>query len=267
LPGSTSAFVRILATDGVNTGEGDAGPFTVSGNEPTALINAPADEATYMPGENVLFAGEGFDLEDGPLADDALTWTSSLDGVLGTGGTVERADLSQGSHLITLTVRDSASNEATATITLNIRPPSCPGDCDGAGTVTVDELITLVNIALGTLEPSACPAGDANGDQTITVDEIILAVNAALSGCPAQSMPIPSAPPAAAGGAPLGQGRRAQHRPRRANGRSPARRERGRERNRFTPRCRPGSAPRLLEIQLEMHATPPATLLQLSGQL
>jgi hypothetical protein len=186
LPGGTNAFVRILATDGVNTGEGDAGPFTVAGNPPTALINAPADGATYMPGESVLFTGDGFDLEDGSLSDAALTWTSSLDGVLGTGGTLERSDLRPGSHLITLTVRDSASNEATASISLNIRSLSCPGDCTGNGEVTVDELITLVNIALGSAELSACPAGNANGDSIITVDEIILAVNAALGGCPAQ---------------------------------------------------------------------------------
>ena len=36
-------YVRVLATDGVNTGQGDAGPFAVSGKEPTALIDAPAD--------------------------------------------------------------------------------------------------------------------------------------------------------------------------------------------------------------------------------
>jgi photosystem II stability/assembly factor-like uncharacterized protein len=35
----------------------------------------------------------------------------------------------------------------------------CVGDCDGSGDVTVDEIIALVNIALGNAQPSACPFG------------------------------------------------------------------------------------------------------------
>ena len=37
LPGGTNAYVRILASDGVNTGQGDAGPFVVTDKAPTAL--------------------------------------------------------------------------------------------------------------------------------------------------------------------------------------------------------------------------------------
>jgi hypothetical protein len=62
--------------------------------------------------------------------------------------------------------------------------PSCPGDCDGNGQVTVGELVTLVNIALGSTPPSACMAGDTDSSNDITVDEIIAAVNGALAGCP-----------------------------------------------------------------------------------
>ncbi|MGD9724321.1 MAG: hypothetical protein AB7U76_24040 [Pirellulales bacterium] len=35
-------------------------------------------------------------------------------------------------------------------------PRGCIGDCDGVGTVDVDELVTLVNIALGNAEVAAC---------------------------------------------------------------------------------------------------------------
>jgi hypothetical protein len=59
----------------------------------------------------------------------------------------------------------------------------CLGDCSGDGVVTVDELITGVNIALGTLELDACDAFDGNTDGAVTVDELIAAVNNALSGC------------------------------------------------------------------------------------
>ena len=47
----------------------------------------------------------------------------------------------------------------------------------------MNELITMVNIALGTANVSLCTAGDANGDGTITVNEIIAGVNNALNGC------------------------------------------------------------------------------------
>ncbi len=60
----------------------------------------------------------------------------------------------------------------------------CVGDCGGDNEVTVDEIITMVNIALGSAQVSACPVGDANNDGEITVDEIIQAVNNALNGCP-----------------------------------------------------------------------------------
>jgi hypothetical protein len=60
----------------------------------------------------------------------------------------------------------------------------CLGDCSADGTVTVDELITGVNIALGTLSVDQCPVFDGNGDGQVTVDELITAVNHALTGCP-----------------------------------------------------------------------------------
>jgi hypothetical protein len=62
--------------------------------------------------------------------------------------------------------------------------PSCVGDCNGDGTVTVDEILTMVSIALGNADVSTCSAGDANRDGRITVDEILTAVNNALNGCP-----------------------------------------------------------------------------------
>jgi hypothetical protein len=61
---------------------------------------------------------------------------------------------------------------------------NCPGDCNDDHSVTVDELLTMVNIALGNTNVSTCPAGDANHDNEITVDEILTAVNNALTACP-----------------------------------------------------------------------------------
>ncbi len=61
--------------------------------------------------------------------------------------------------------------------------PLCMGDCVGDAQVTVDELLMMVNVALGGLHVASCGAGDGNGDGQITVDEILIAVNHALSSC------------------------------------------------------------------------------------
>jgi hypothetical protein len=60
----------------------------------------------------------------------------------------------------------------------------CVGDCNGDDSVTVDDLLKGVNIALGTLPLSQCSSFDLNGDGAVTVDEILVAVSNALEGCP-----------------------------------------------------------------------------------
>jgi hypothetical protein len=61
--------------------------------------------------------------------------------------------------------------------------PACIGDCDGDGNVTVDEVTTMVSVALGSADIADCAAGDADGDGMITVDEILTATGNALDGC------------------------------------------------------------------------------------
>jgi hypothetical protein len=65
-----------------------------------------------------------------------------------------------------------------------VSTPPCVGDCDGSGAVTVDEILAMVNIALGATGVAACPAADADQNGTVVIDEVLTAVNHALSGCP-----------------------------------------------------------------------------------
>jgi len=71
----------------------------------------------------------------------------------------------------------------TPVVTSTATPMVCVGDCGGDGAVTVNELLVMVNVALGNAEATACAPGDANGDGAITIDEILRAVNDALNGC------------------------------------------------------------------------------------
>jgi hypothetical protein len=61
----------------------------------------------------------------------------------------------------------------------------CSGDCNGDGTVTIDEIVKVVAIATGSAPLDSCPAADANHDGSVTVDEAVRAVSSALHGCTA----------------------------------------------------------------------------------
>ena len=66
---------------------------------------------------------------------------------------------------------------------------ACVGDCDDGGAVTINELITGVNIALGTQALGFCPLFDANADGMVGINELIAGVNNALNGCPTPGTP------------------------------------------------------------------------------
>ncbi len=69
---------------------------------------------------------------------------------------------------------------------------ACAGDCGLDGVVAVNELITGVGIALGSLPLGACANLDVDGDQNVTVNELVAAVQHALFGCPTESTPTPT---------------------------------------------------------------------------
>src|SRR6185503_9700033 len=71
----------------------------------------------------------------------------------------------------------------------------CEGDCDFNAEVTIEELVTLVNIALGNRPLADCSIGDADGNAEITIDEIIVAVGDALTSCATPPTPTPTPVP------------------------------------------------------------------------
>jgi hypothetical protein len=84
------------------------------------------------------------------------------------------------------TLLPPATPSRTAPPTSTPTPATCPGDCNGDGAVTVDELIQGVQIALGNAPVTRCPAFDINVDGVVTIDELVIAVNDVLTACPAQ---------------------------------------------------------------------------------
>jgi hypothetical protein len=106
----------------VDAAEAAVGPA----NEPPAVsITNPADGASFDPGATILFEGTASDLEEGDLTA-SLGWTSSIDGQMGTGGSLFGI-LSDGSHTITASVTDSGGKVGSASVSITVgTPPSEP---------------------------------------------------------------------------------------------------------------------------------------------
>ena len=71
---------------------------------------------------------------------------------------------------------------------------ACIGDCDAGGSITINEIVTGVGIALESVPLDRCSSFDCNGTGRVTVDCLVRAVQAALDGCTAE----PTTPPATA---------------------------------------------------------------------
>jgi hypothetical protein len=70
----------------------------------------------------------------------------------------------------------------------------CPGDLNGNGVVTVNEVVASVDALLNGCLADPCP-GDLNGDHRVTVDEVVTAVSALLGGCDLVPTVTPTATP------------------------------------------------------------------------
>src|SRR6185295_14415727 len=80
---------------------------------------APLANAIINIGAAVTFNGTATDAEQGNLAS-SIQWTSSLDGILGTGASVTAPRLRPGTHVITAKVTDAGGLVGQAQITINV---------------------------------------------------------------------------------------------------------------------------------------------------
>ena len=91
-------------------------------NPPKVTINNPITGSSFPYGATLTFSGSASDAEDGDLTS-KLTWTSSINGAIGTGGNFTKS-LANGIHTITARVTDSGGSTGTASVTITVAAPT-----------------------------------------------------------------------------------------------------------------------------------------------
>jgi hypothetical protein len=131
-------------------------------------VNGICCEVTQCPAEQFCAPLTGM-CQSGPTP----TPTSSPTGTPTTTGTATR------------TLPPTATPTITPTAIASLTPTQtiCPGDCNGDGFVTVDELVTGLDVALAHQPVDICLALDTDGNGAVGIDELIEAVDSALEGC------------------------------------------------------------------------------------
>ncbi|MDQ8205563.1 PQQ-dependent sugar dehydrogenase [Pelagicoccus sp. SDUM812003] len=96
--------------------------YITSNASPVVVISNPATGSTFLRGAAVAFSGTAQDIEDGNLSS-TLQWTSSVDGLLGTGASLSVSSLSPGLHTISASARDSMNASSSSSIQITITNP------------------------------------------------------------------------------------------------------------------------------------------------
>ena len=86
---------------------------------PVVRIQTPTDQSTVASGTPIIFSGVAEDAEDGTITRN-ITWSSSIDGHVGTGGLVYKV-LSTGVHIVTASVSDRTGTIRSARVTVVVK--------------------------------------------------------------------------------------------------------------------------------------------------
>ncbi len=146
--------IRLEVLDPEGAAADDSIRLTVVPNTPpVAAIVSPVAEGHYYFGTLIEFTGGATDAED--VAETlSASWSSSVDGGLEIGRTVDAdghsrgaAGLTEGEHYITFTVDDTMGKAAIDTVIITVGPPNTSPTCgitspsDGAAGVEGDSLL------------------------------------------------------------------------------------------------------------------------------
>jgi hypothetical protein len=126
-PGSGNNRVLLVFTVanwGTSLSWGSGATLTIDytppqGTPPTLSILAPTNNATFVAGQSISLQATSADAEDGSR-DWAIQWSSNINGVLGSGGSVFANQLAVGTHVISATLTDTHGNTTVQTRNINV---------------------------------------------------------------------------------------------------------------------------------------------------
>ncbi|OQY86959.1 MAG: hypothetical protein B6D40_00350, partial [Anaerolineae bacterium UTCFX3] len=96
-----------------------AASSAIQGSTPAVVITAPADNSTFLQSNTIHFDATATDALQGDLTP-VIEWSSDIDGALGTGGSLNRSNMSLGQHVITAEATSPNGLTAVATITITV---------------------------------------------------------------------------------------------------------------------------------------------------
>jgi hypothetical protein len=159
--------LKIVRNGGFGRGSGAGEPEEID-----ALLDSISEAAVQLIDQQGL---ENFDEEGVDAVIDAVEMANA-------DANFEQLDPDEAASAALMTAMEDAQVQMALE---ENRAVLCGGDCDVIGTVTVDEIVRCVSVALGQQPASSCASCDLDFSTTVTVDEIITSVNNALNGCPA----------------------------------------------------------------------------------
>jgi len=162
IAGTAQGMLRVLASDGFHTTQDQSnGTFQVAKHAPQVIIQRPENNSLYIGNQTMILEGQAFDNEDDRLTDAAFSWSSSLNGNLGSGRSLAlgASALTEGTQTITLTVRDSDGQTNTSTLLVQIyrERPTLP---------------TQLSVAPGTLSFDTSVVNSATISQSLSIRNI-----------------------------------------------------------------------------------------------
>ena len=120
LPGGAAGVVEVVASAGFRTSRMTVKLGRVARTARVAQIISPPAKHAARLGETVVLLGHAMS-KDGEARVTSLEWSSSRDGVLGTGRELLVHTLSVGRHVIALTADAGVGGVARATRTISVR--------------------------------------------------------------------------------------------------------------------------------------------------
>jgi len=109
---------RLITTDGLQTSESRIDNLQIENRHPSVRILSPREGDQARIGHGWSFYGSAYDLDD--RANLPGWWTSSLDGIVGTGNAIDGVVLSPGVHDLVFHATDSNRAEGTATVQVRV---------------------------------------------------------------------------------------------------------------------------------------------------